>query len=168
MDLSLALRNAEQRHGPTLGITLPPDCLAYGKDKPCFFIESPSRIQARADGKYSHVKIYKDTFFDYINNTTYPTFQEWVSIIPGASYDEIRFGFQRWDGRNTAISFNELMAQIEVPVRRIPPPLPLSDDDDLDQDLVKLIRKMNDHGLGINDVEVRAFMPAKMFLDEYT
>lgn len=175
MELSLALRFAREHKGPTLGIELPPDCLSYGKRYPCFFIESPSKEQAIKDGKYSHMKIHKDMFLDYVNQQTYRTFQEWAATMPTVTYDDIRFGFQRWDGKNTSIGFDELVNKVhpqqfaEVPVdppRRIPPPLP-SDDDDLDPDLLNLIRKMSVHGLGIDDIEVRAFVPAKDWLDQY-
>uniref|UniRef100_A0A6C0JL04 Uncharacterized protein n=1 Tax=viral metagenome TaxID=1070528 RepID=A0A6C0JL04_9ZZZZ len=168
MELSLAMRNARERHGPCMGIDLPLGCDIYPRHKntPYFFVEAPNEASAKDSGKYRHMRVAAmGNFIDYINRTYYATFQEWLASIPNIQESDIRFGFQRWDGRENSVSLAYAISRIqpeqrvEIPVMRALPPLP-PDDEELDELAVML----RNQGLGVNDVMVRDFIPAKMWM----
>jgi hypothetical protein len=178
MELSLAMRNARNRHGPSMGIDLPLGCDIYPRHRntPCFFVDAPNEASAKESGKYRHMRVAAmGNFIDYTNRTYYATFQDWLASIPNIQESDIRFGFQRWDGRENFVSLAYAMSRIqpeqrvEIPTVRDLPPLP-ADDDEL-QELValanKLAIKMHSDGLTFgNDVMVRSWKPAISYMEE--
>jgi hypothetical protein len=173
MGFSLMLRSARKEYGPTMGIKLPPDCVAYGNENPYFFAVAPNRITARNSGHYRHMKIHKDEFFDYINKTSYESFHDWLASIPGDP--EIRFGFQRWDGRDSSVSMGYIQSILE-PEQRVEIPMPAvarqplqlpNDHEEVDDELKELMNMMRDHGIGVEDVKIRDFVPAKMWMESH-
>jgi len=155
MDVTLILQTAFKNSGPTLGVNISyhngfmiPN---YGT-KPCFFIHAPfnhAKDVVVQSGRYRHLTFYKDGFFDYIVKKEFRTFQDWVQDC-NVPVDNICFGFQKFDGMHTYITFNELMTLLAPPI----PQETVMDVTVPEDDLIALFNKLRVNGKTIDDIQV--------------
>jgi hypothetical protein len=165
MDVTLILQTAFKTNGPTLGVNISyhngfliPN---YGT-KPCFFIHSPfnhAKDIVVQNGRYRHLTFYKDGFFDYIVKKEFRTFQEWVQDC-NVPIDSICFGFQKFDGMHTYISFDELMTLLAPPISQET----VMDVTVPEDDLIALFNKLRVNGKTIDDIKVNALVSARDYM----
>ena len=174
MDPTQLIFAAYEMHGDTLGIDFPNGVDGYprGRRVPYFFIEAPSKKSAQKVEKYRHLKVLPNKFIDYINGKYYDTLNEWAASIPNIHDAEIRFGFQRWDGKNNSVELANVISRLQPQRVEIPTmPQQLPQDNDECHELFKLANqlatKMHIDGLTFeNDVIVRSWMPAMHYMRE--
>jgi len=71
--------------------------------------------EAKQRGEFRHLKIDKGTYFDYTPGVSkkFDTLAEWASSLPPGA--EVRFGFQRFDGKHSSFSMREVMYILQQP-----------------------------------------------------
>jgi hypothetical protein len=87
------------------------------------------------------------------------TFQEWVQDC-NVPIDSICFGFQKFDGMHTYISFDELMTLLAPPI----PQETVMDVTVPDDDLIALFKKLRVNGKTIDDIKVNALVSARDYM----
>ena len=165
MDVTLILQTAFKNSGPFLGVNISYhngfDMPRYGT-KPCFFIHSPfnhAKDIAVQNGRYRHLTFYKDGFFDYIVKKEFKTFQEWVQDCK-VPIEDICFGYQKFDGMHTYISFNELMTLLAPPIPQ-DTMLDVTVPEDM---LTELFKKLHVDGKTIDDIKVNVLVSARDYM----
>ena len=116
-DITTVLQKALADNGPTLGVTIPG---AQPRTTPCFFFDcelNHTKEMAIIYGRYSHVKLYKGHYLDYVNKNEYPSLEAWAETYH-MSIDNILFGYNKFDGRGSYIRLAQLMQYLSPP----PPP----------------------------------------------
>jgi hypothetical protein len=138
-DITTVLLKALADNGPTLGVTIPG---AQPKAIPCFFLHEElfhEKKDAIAIGRYSHVKLYKGHYLDYINKNEYGSLEEWAKKY-GMSIDNIMFGYNKFDSRGSYITLKKLM-------QTLCPPLV----DPAVEELTKLAAKLSVNGMTVEN-----------------
>lgn len=113
-DVTNVLLKALAANGPTLGVPL---FTAQPKATPCFFLEHEleyTKQGAIANGCYSHVKLYKGHYLDYVNKREYGSLEEWAADN-ASSIDHVLFGYNKFDGRRSHITLKQLMQTLCPP-----------------------------------------------------
>jgi len=113
-DITNVLLKVLAAKGPTFGV---PFFAADAKATPCFFLEQEleyTKQGAIANGCYSHVKLYKGHYLDYISKREYGSLEEWAADNH-SSIDNILFGYNKFDRRNTYITLKQLMQTLCPP-----------------------------------------------------
>jgi hypothetical protein len=78
----------------------------FEKGKPCFF---PSN---ELEGRKRHLTLMKgQKWYDYTAKLEFQTIEDWMRFC-GIYKDQVRFGYNRFDGRNSSISLDELLQKI--------------------------------------------------------
>ena len=83
----------------------------YAGFKPSFFLNigyELTKDALKASGHYSHCKIYKDRYLDYISKKEYPTLNAWAADH-GCTVDNILFGFQKFNNEFSCITYHDLL-----------------------------------------------------------
>jgi hypothetical protein len=76
------------------------------KGKPCFF---PSN---ELEGAKKHLTLMRGhKWYDYTSQIEFQTIEDWMTFC-GVSKEQIRFGYNRFDGRNSSISLEQLLQKI--------------------------------------------------------
>ena len=107
-DITTVLQTALNANGPYFGVALTAPSRG---DKPCFFLEQEllhTKASAVALGCYSHVKLYKNHYLDYVNKREYGSLEEWAADH-ASSIDNILFGYNKFDRRRSYITLKQLM-----------------------------------------------------------
>ena len=92
------------------------DITGYNRNsKPCFFLRRELGLtlaELRETKQYRHCKMYKDGYLDYIARKEFSSIEEWVRDCD-ASLDDVMFGFNKFDGKNTHISLVQLLDHLD-------------------------------------------------------
>jgi hypothetical protein len=133
------------------------DPLPY-KTAPCFFLEREIGRTARelyATNQYRHCKVYGERFLDYIVKKEFDTLEEWVADC-GSTMDQVLFGYNKFDNRNSYIRLSQLMNIISPP--------------DAEVDIIAaFMNKLAVDELSLQDVHVRTFagfIPFDTYMNE--
>ena len=131
-DVHSVLQTAFAECGPYLGVHIETLCgVPVPTDTPpCFFLEREKdfvdtlkdlggcphaiKTSAKKFKVFSHVKLYKGRYLDYINYAEYNSLEEWASDNQ-SSIDNILFGYQKFDGENTYIHLKQLIQHLSPP-----------------------------------------------------
>jgi hypothetical protein len=106
-DITTVLLKALAENGPTLGVPIP---AAEAKAIPCFFLERELAFTKQGANTvgYSHVKLYKGHYLDYVNKREYNSLEEWTADYR-SSIDNILFGYNKFDGRHSYMTLKQVM-----------------------------------------------------------
>ena len=115
------IQDAYAQQGPYLGVDFRKHSVFcdYPKyaNKPCFFMETTASTmqEAKQRGEFRHLKIDKGTYFDYSPGVSkkFNTLADWAESLPAGA--QVRFGFQRFDGRYSSFSMKEVMYILQQP-----------------------------------------------------
>ena len=150
-DINIILQrayNAAVHHKDHLGVDLPtlfgPNLPTYVKEPPCFFIDrelAHSKLVAKDLGIYRHCKIYKGHYLDYTIKLEYRSLQDWAATC-GATINNIMFGWNRFDGRQTYVTLVKLLQYLSP-----------SPDPEVDE-LTRFAAKLRIDNLSLNNVLV--------------
>lgn len=163
MTTQLILENADKLNQIDLAAITNVMLPYYGRNaQPSFFLDREligSIDYIKHNKLHRHVKVYKGHFLDYVSRKEYATLEDWVADC-GSSMNNIRFGFQKFDGMQTHISLQQLVDELDP----LPPLIPV--DETMDE-ITKFMNKLHFDELSLKNLMVRTKTVGLLTYNEY-